>query len=87
MDLQKHQSVRRAIKKNEHLQQANSYHQGKVCDAEGPLLVIDPNMHRGVEQHHGAPLDFVPINLLGHLVGPVGSPRNSYPGCALSLQG
>ena len=31
-------------------------------------------MHREVEQHHDASLDFVPVDPLGHLVGPVGFP-------------
>ena len=56
---------------------------GKARDAKCPLLAINGSTHREVEQHRNAPHDLIPVDLLGHLVGPVSFPQNSYLGCAL----
>jgi hypothetical protein len=44
---------------------------GKAHDTECPLLIIDGSVHQEVEQHCDAPLDFVLIDHLGHLAGPI----------------
>ena len=54
--------------------QANCYRRWKARDTECPLLIIDGSTHREVEQHRDAPLDFVSVDLLGHLAGPDGLP-------------
>ena len=47
---------------------------------EGPLLVIDPKMPRKVEHHRDALFSFIPTDLLGHLMGPIGLPSKFIPG-------
>jgi hypothetical protein len=54
---------------------------------EGPLLIVDSTMPHKVKQQSNSLHDFVLVNRLRHLTGPISIPRNSYPGCALSLLG
>ena len=41
---------------------------------EGPLLIVDPTMLHEVKQQSNSPHDFVPVNRLGHLMGPISIP-------------
>ena len=41
---------------------------------EGPLLVVDPKMPHKVEHHRDVTFNFIPTDLLRHLMGPIGLP-------------
>ena len=38
---------------------------------EGPLLIVNPTTPHEVKQHSNSPHDFIPVNPLGHLMGPI----------------
>ena len=54
---------------------------------EGPLLVVNPKMPRKVEHHRDAPFNFIPTDLLGHLLGTIGLPLELIPGMCPLLAG
>jgi len=54
---------------------------------EGPLLVIHPKMPHKVEHRRDAPFNFIPTDLLGHLLGTIGLPLELIPGMCPLLAG